>query len=60
VSGILFNLAWNISAVALASGAIYLSGHYPIRSVAMAFGSGILVALAGRFDCAVTREADND
>jgi hypothetical protein len=56
VSGILFNLAWNISAVALSSGAIYLSGHYPIRSVAMAFAAGILVALAGRFDCAVTRD----
>jgi|GEM_PF-5117815 len=54
------NLAWNVCASALLAGSVHLSGHYPIRSVVMAFVAGLLVALAGRFDCAVTREADND
>jgi len=48
-----WNLFWNILSVLLGAVAVYWAARYPMTAIALAFLSGIIVALSSRFDMAM-------
>ena len=51
-----WNLAWNVLSVLLGAVAVYWAARYPMIAIALAFLSGIIVALSSRFDMAIVKE----
>ena len=51
-----WNLLWNILSVLLGAMAVYWAARYPMIAIALAFLSGIIVALSSRFDMAIVKE----
>lgn len=47
-----WNLLWNIIAVLLGAVAVYVSTRYHVVAIALAFTSGVIVALSARLDMA--------
>jgi hypothetical protein len=48
-----WNLAWNVLSVLLGAMAVYWGARYPMTAIALAFLSGIIVAMSSRFDMAI-------
>ena len=48
-----WNLACNVFSVLLGAMAVYWGARYPMTAIALAFLSGIIVALSSRFDMAM-------
>ena len=51
-----WNLLWNILSVLLGAMAVYWAARYPMIAIAVAFVSGIIVALSARIDMAIVKE----
>ena len=51
-----WNLAWNVLSVLLGAVAVYWAARYPMIAIALAFLSGVIVALSSRFDMAIVKE----
>ena len=51
-----WNLVWNVLSVLLGAVAVYWAARYPMIAIALAFLSGIIVALSARLDMTIVKE----
>ena len=55
-----WNLLWNVLAVLLGAVAVYVANVSSILAIALAFLSGLIVALSARLDMGIVRDKNYD